>query len=119
MQLIEGVPPEVYRAYFPHSIAGSRSNSLAISDIVSESNFNGATSAKKGCIHYEKSAYFPVDRICAEDPDWDRIGNAPPSLATRCIQILAKYFAAKPEAGIGLKGSERVKFLSKLLTVLM
>ena len=114
MQLIEGVAPEVYKAYFPHSISGSRSGSLALSDWGSENNL----ATKKGCIHYEKSPFFPVDRICAEDPDWDRIGNAPPSLAVRCIQTIAKYFSNKPESGCGLRGSERVKFLSKYSNIL-
>ena len=31
----------------------------------------------------EKSYFFPSDVISAEDPDWDRVGITPPSLAAR------------------------------------
>ena len=60
----------------------------------------------------EKSYFFPSDIICAEDPDWDRVGISPPSLAARCIQVLARFFSLKPEYGCGLTGGDRANFLS-------
>ena len=61
----------------------------------------------------EKSYFFPSDVISAEDPDWDRVGISPPSLAARTIQVLARFFSAKPDAGCGLRGGDRANFLSK------
>ena len=110
MHLIEGVATEVYNAYFPHSIALSDAVNLSAKDGGSEHNY------KKWPVA-EKSYFFPADVICSEDPDWDRVGLSPPSLATRCIQVLARFFSNKPDAGCGLKGADRAKFLSIYLPI--
>ena len=105
MHLLEDVAPAVYKAYFPHSISASEAVSLSAPDAGSEHNYKKWPP--------ERSAFFPPDQICAEDPDWERVGNSPPSLSARCIQVLARFFSLKPDAGCSLKGGNRAKFLSK------
>lgn len=107
MHLLQDVAPEVYKAYFPGSISNSDAVSLSAPDAGSEQNYKKWPPA-------EKSHFFPADQICAEDPDWDRIGNSPPTLAARCIQVMARFFSNKPDSGCSLKGGDRAKFLSKL-----
>ena len=109
MHLLDNVTTEVYKAYFPRSISSSAAVDLAAPDKGSEHNY-------KKWPPQEKSPFFPADQICAEDPDWDKSDNCPPSLAARCIQTLARFFSVKPERTAGLKGGDRAKFLNLLST---
>ena len=97
MQLLEDVPPECYNAYFPRNIVASN-------------NVSFREAANSIATHSVFPAYFPRGEniVCAEDPEWDRgvkgSGLQPPRLSTRCVQVLAKYFSHKPNAGSSLKG---------------
>jgi hypothetical protein len=105
MYLLDKVEPEVYRAYFPQSLAASKAVNLNAADGGSEHNY-------KKWPPSQRSEFFPSELVCAEDPDWDRVGNTPPRLAARCVQTLARFFSLKPNAGCALTGGDRAKFLS-------
>lgn len=55
MYLLEGIPGEVYRAFFPYSV-------------VSSSALTASTTR-----HYPRPDYFPQgpNIVCAEDPQWN------------------------------------------------
>ena len=111
MHLLENVAPEVYKAYFPHSIAASDAVSITAADAGSEHNY-------KKWPPIEKSPFFPSDQICAEDPDWNLESNSPPSLAARCVQTLARFFSVKPDIALRLTAGDRAKFLSKIIFII-
>ena len=105
MHLLNDIAPEVYRAYFPQSLAATEAVSLEATDAGCEHNY-------KKWPPSELSNFFPRDKICADDPYWDQAENSPPSLAARCIQTLARFFSMKPEFGCALSGGDRARFLS-------
>ena len=109
MQLLEDVPAEVYNAYFPRNIVASNNLSFR------EAGNNISTSSVF-------PAYFPRAEhiVCAEDPEWDRgvkgSGLQPPRLSTRAVQVLAKYFSHKPNAGSSLKGKVMKPFIALVIS---
>ena len=61
MHLLNDIAPEVYRAYFPQSLAATEAVSLDATDAGCEHNY-------KKWPPSELSNFFPRDKICADDP---------------------------------------------------
>ena len=106
MHLLDNIATEVYKAYFPQSLAATEAVDIEAADGGSEQNY-------KKWPPSEIPPFFPKDKIVADDPYWNQYDNCPPTLAARCIQTLARFFSVKPEAGCCLTGGDRAKFLSK------